>query len=952
MFKKCWKIVCCMLLVASAVFANLPAKNVILFIGDGMGPNQRTAARAYLGRSLAMDSDITTFYSTYSANNEVTDSAAGATALATGHKTNNGYLSISPSGEKLTTILELAKKQGMKTGLVATSTITHATPAAFAAHRISRNDEVGVALDFLENKVDLLLGGGRNVFLPTDQGGKRTDGRNLVAEFQALGYIYVENGSQLNQLSSLPALCLLADDGFPYAIENDGSVPTMREMTQKALELLSQSETGFFLMVEGSQIDWACHANEPAAALYEVAAFDEAVAAALEFLADNPDTLIVVCADHETGGLIMEDAEPGVLRQVRTSSRMLASLLQQNPTQAREVFYQYTGFQLSDEELEQLLQANIANAISQFLSKKAGLKWQTTDHSAAKVPLTAFGAGAELFYTIKDNTDVPKIIASLMGIPEYAVKVYVSTLASGFPVPMFDLNKDEGTSFEQFNALSTLNNMLEGAVYLDKIETDSQINAYKFALQQGEQMIVLWTEGNPETLGIKTAGTQASMVDLFGNRYPLSPVNGIITVTASDRPIYLLGDFSDAVISKPGFSLRESSMNIPAGETVTIELVSMEKISDADRLEVDLPSGWIVKEKGIFSEGNSQARLVVQLPGGIDKKAYQLPIYLLGKQRVLGHLIATINVEEPLELSVSPWLREPGNWEKWDIAVTVTNRVRSRATSGTVKIQLDDPAVQAESFAFTLAPNEQHTFTLPLQTLPTDHVRVVAEVSSTDGDQIAQERKVSFLAAVKRKAPLVVDGEITEVEWGGTMPFYMNQAGQIQDIKDWGGAADLSGTGYLQWDDEYLYLAVAATDDVFCQDGTGSNIWSGDSVQFVIDPARNRGVGRDGYHELGFALGHQDAIGWRWIATYKKSVGPLPDTVKLAVKRKGNITSYEAAIPWSELVVQKPAPGSVIGFSLLINDNDGAGRRGWIEYMSGIGGTKDPDLFGDLLLVE
>lgn len=340
MFKKCLRIVLCLLLAAGTVFASLPTKNVILFIGDGLGPNQRIAARAYAGGSLAMDGEISTLITTHSANSQVTDSAAAGTALATGRKTNNGYISVSPSGEKLTTILELAQKKGMKTGLVATSTITHATPAAFAAHRQSRSDEQGVALDFLANKVDLLLGGGRKFFLPTGQGGRRTDGRNLIAEFQALGYTYVEDKSQLDRLSTLPALGLFAGDGFPFFIEDNGSMPTMRELTRKALELLSQAEEGFFVMIEGSHIDWACHENDPASTLYEIAAFDEAVAEALEFLAENPDTLIVVCADHETGGLILvENSNPAALRQVKTSSRRLEQLLQQNRAKAKETFY-------------------------------------------------------------------------------------------------------------------------------------------------------------------------------------------------------------------------------------------------------------------------------------------------------------------------------------------------------------------------------------------------------------------------------------------------------------------------------------------------------------------------------------------------------------------------------------------------------------------------------------
>lgn len=335
-----------LLLLCSLAGANQQVKNVILMIGDGMGANQRLAASLHLERSLAMDGGVKRMITTYSANNSVTDSAAGATALATGKKTNNNRVSIGPDLEILPTILELAKEKGLAVGLVVTDSMTGATPAAFAAHQRSRSDHQRIANDYFTNKVDLLFGGGREWFLPADKGGKRTDGRDLVVEFQNTGYHYLENSVQLNKLSSLPVIGLL----------NRGSLPNgtdLAQMTKKAIELMSQTDQGFFLMVEGSQIDNACHSNNLSLCISEVVAFEEAVVEALEFAKDHPQTLVVVTADHETGGLNYVDGR---------------------------------------------------------------FEWSTTGHTGIPVPLNAFGAGAELFNSVSDNTHVPQIIAKLLGL--------------------------------------------------------------------------------------------------------------------------------------------------------------------------------------------------------------------------------------------------------------------------------------------------------------------------------------------------------------------------------------------------------------------------------------------------------------------------------------------------------------------------------------------------------
>jgi alkaline phosphatase len=284
---------------------------IVLFIGDGMGDAQRTAGTWYqygAAGSLHMDSMPAAGWSqTASLNNPITDSAAGATALATGYRTNNGFISVDSDLKPLTTILERAQSLGWSVGLVTTTQISHATPAAFSAHVPDRNQMTEIARQMLAAQVDVLLGGGEDEFLPADavgcyaEPGERTDGRDLIAEAVAAGYVYVCDGSAfaaVDPVSTSQLLGLFADEGMirPFS-------PTLAEMTEKAIQILSKDPDGFFLMVEGGQIDWAGHANDAQNVIGDVLSLDEAVVVAQGYAASNPDTLVIVTADHETGGM-------------------------------------------------------------------------------------------------------------------------------------------------------------------------------------------------------------------------------------------------------------------------------------------------------------------------------------------------------------------------------------------------------------------------------------------------------------------------------------------------------------------------------------------------------------------------------------------------------------------------------------------------------------------------
>ncbi len=381
-----------------ALFLILPAfagaqeraDSVILFIGDGMGPAQVDAARIYKAGStvpLAMDKlSVEGRSRTYSTSSFVTDSAAGATALSCGVKTFNGSIcmtdpAIDPTHttRTLQTITNLALAAGKKVGLVSTARVTHATPACFYAHQSSRGDETGIADQISSSGLTLLLGGGRVYFHgtawrdpeATATAGLRTDGRDVADELATAGWTVVQSRDELLGLDpnqpGQRVLGLFSASYMQYEYDRPGDrfgEPSLAEMTEFAIRALSFSPNGYFLMIEAGRIDHAGHANDSLRAVTDTIALDDAVARARQLA--GPNALIVITADHETGGLALTGG--GSIAATRGAA---------------------------------------------FLAK---LKWSSTEHTAVSVPTMADGPGAELFGGSMENMELGRRLARALGL--------------------------------------------------------------------------------------------------------------------------------------------------------------------------------------------------------------------------------------------------------------------------------------------------------------------------------------------------------------------------------------------------------------------------------------------------------------------------------------------------------------------------------------------------------
>ncbi len=339
-------------------------KNIIIMIGDGMGLAQTTLARI---KTLGIDGRLnmeklpfTAIINTHSANSIVTESAAAASAYATGFKTNNGSISVAPDGKKCLTILEAAQNKKMATGIITTVGISEATPAAFAAHVESRTMKVDIAKQMLDHRVNVLFGDSL-----ADKSKK-----DLLAQAQKLGYEYIKDEDGLKKATGPYVLGLFPLD-CPKS--RNGCI-TSAQITEKAIEILNKQQkgllkekSGFILVVEGGRIDWGCHNNNANTMTKQLLLFDQAVKVAADFANKDKQTLLLVFADHETGGLTILSGDPE--------------------------------------------------------KKNPEIGWSTKSHTASPIVLYAFGPKADTFTGVLENTDVPKKIAALLGIKPFPRKM-------------------------------------------------------------------------------------------------------------------------------------------------------------------------------------------------------------------------------------------------------------------------------------------------------------------------------------------------------------------------------------------------------------------------------------------------------------------------------------------------------------------------------------------------
>ncbi|MGB8002472.1 MAG: alkaline phosphatase [Anaerobacillus sp.] len=407
-------------------------ENVIFLIGDGMGPSYTTAYRSFMDdkttpymEKTAFDENLVGAQETYSWDPEesVTDSAAAGTAMAAGVKTYNGAISVDLDKKEVKTVLEEAKENEKATGLVSTSQINHATPASFGAHDESRNNYNDIADDYYdemingEHKVDVLLGGGNSYFDRAD--------RNLTDEFQKDGYSYVTSKDELAKDDNEQILGLFAPKGMDKAIDRTKDTPSLQDMTEAALDRLSEDKDGFFLMVEGSEIDWAGHDNDAVAAMSEMEDFEKAYKAAIEFAKKDKHTLVVTTADHSTGGFAMgRDGEykwdPAPLKAAKKTPDYMAAKIAEG-ADVEKTLNENIDLDLTSDEIASVQKATetndvveIDNAIEKIFDLRSGTGWTTGGHTGVDVNVYAYGPQSEKFAGLHDNNETGQMVMDLL----------------------------------------------------------------------------------------------------------------------------------------------------------------------------------------------------------------------------------------------------------------------------------------------------------------------------------------------------------------------------------------------------------------------------------------------------------------------------------------------------------------------------------------------------------
>ena len=466
---------CLSFVISPVSFSKEPnkPKNIIILFADGTTSSQyefgRYSSNLLRNTSFAITDEVMSkghfqLMRTDSANYFVTDSAAAASAMSIGYKVNNGAISVTPDGKSPPTLLERAKESGKKIGLITTAPIYDASPAAFSVHAKSRRDNESIVNQYLALEPEVLLGGGSNYFLPTTQaGGKRKDGKNMIEQFQAQGYQYVSTPDELEKSNASKLLGLFASEDMDYEIDrNPKETPSLVEMLRSGLKTLNRTNSkdkaktknsGFVLFAENENTDSAGHRNDVAALMRDLWAFDDAVKVALEFQKANPDTLLIVTGDHETGGFSPTygrknlgpagssnylNVDLNQLRQIERYRMSLNEFSEKFKAKVKEGLNPkeldtyltlllnegFPGLVVEDDLREKILtQGQLgpnsnylpSNILALAIARQTGFYWASSGHTPTPITVAAIGPGSSIFNGIDDNTAFAHKVAKLIG---------------------------------------------------------------------------------------------------------------------------------------------------------------------------------------------------------------------------------------------------------------------------------------------------------------------------------------------------------------------------------------------------------------------------------------------------------------------------------------------------------------------------------------------------------
>ena len=417
------------------------AKNVIVLVMDGVSSSTTTLARWYKGQPLAMDEILTGGVRTYSAESAITDSAPAGTAMATGNKSNDKFVGVLPEKvanpgvdpdlannpyKPVANVLEGAKISGKATGIVSTSEIQHATPAAFSSHAAHRSDYDNIAEQQVYQDMDVVLGGGKNSLLAEN----RKDGENLVEVIDNKGYDLVETREELLKSKSSKLWGSFAPSALAYDMDREQTnpdEPTLAEMTNKAISTLSKDKDGFFLFVEGSKPDWAAHANDPIGMISDTLSFDAAVKEALDFAKKNKNTMIVAVSDHGNSGISIGNQNtsgsyPSIpvstyidpLKEAEMTLEGALKQLKSDKSNVLEVAALYGIDNPTQEETKAVQQSkDLGKTLVQLLANRANIGFTTGGHTGEDLFLYSYGPGSPT--GLVENTEIAHTAAKAMG---------------------------------------------------------------------------------------------------------------------------------------------------------------------------------------------------------------------------------------------------------------------------------------------------------------------------------------------------------------------------------------------------------------------------------------------------------------------------------------------------------------------------------------------------------